>query len=173
MTGLPLPITSVATPPAGLRKSHPWIGLALWLALVGLVAALGAGFGPDAWYAALVKPAWTPPPGVFAPAWTALYLMMAIAAWQVWRAPGPVPQRRRALRLMGVQLALNAAWSPLFFGAHAPGLAFLDIAALCFVVALTIMAFARVRASAATLMLPYLAWIAFAAALNAAIWLAN
>lgn len=143
--------------------------LLLFLALPLLAGALGAWFPPDAWYAALVKPTWNPPAWVFAPVWTALYLAMGLAAWLVWRAGAGV----RPLALWGAQLALNAAWTPLFFGMHRPDLAFVDIVALWAVLAVTVVAFWRVTAAAGALMAPYLAWVTFAAALNLSLWRLN
>lgn len=173
MSDLPLPISSMPTSAARSRRMNPWVGLLLWLLAVAAVAVIGSQFQPDAWYAALEKPSWNPPSRVFGPVWTTLYLLMAIAAWLVWRAPGPIADRRRALTLMGVQLVLNALWSPLFFGAHAIGLALVDIVALFVFVVLTTVAFARVRKLAAVMMLPYIAWVGFAAALNAALYMMN
>ena len=155
------------------RRIRPWLGLVLWLAAVGVVAAIGSLFMPDAWYQALEKPSFNPPSAVFGPVWTTLYVLMAIAAWLVWREPGPQPARRRALTLMITQLVLNALWSPLFFGAHAIGLALVDIVLLFVAVVLTTIAFARVRGLAAVLMVPYIAWVGFASVLNASIWFLN
>jgi len=143
--------------------------LLLFVALPLLAAALGGLFGPDAWYAALAKPSWNPPPWVFPPVWTALYLAMGIAAWLVWRTGS----RGWPLALWSAQLVLNALWTPLFFGLHRPDLAFADIVVLWVLVAATVVAFWRVRPAAGALLAPYLAWITFAAALNAAIWRLN
>ena len=174
MSDLPLPISSIpSSAGGGMRRTHPWLGLVLWLLAVAVVAVIGSQFQPDAWFDALEKPSWNPPNQVFGPVWTTLYLLMAIAAWLVWRAPGPIAVRRRALTLMSVQLVLNALWSPLFFGAHAIGLALVDIVALFVFIVLTTIAFARVRKLAAVLMLPYIAWVGFASALNAALYMMN
>lgn len=145
------------------------VALVGWLIVCFAVAAFGARYRPGPWYAALAKPSWTPPNRLFAPVWSALYILMAVAAWLVWRAVGPGPE----LALFAVQLALNAAWSLLFFGLHRPFLALADIAALWLAVAVTVLAFWHVRPLAAWLLLPYLAWITFAAALNAALWRLN
>lgn len=139
--------------------------LVVFLALVFAVAGLGAQFGPDEWFAALQKPSWNPPNWVFAPVWTTLYAMMAVAAWLVWRTGARAP-----LAWWLVQLALNAAWSWLFFGLHRPDLAFADILVLWLAIAATIVAFAPVSRTAALLLVPYLAWVTFATALNGAIW---
>jgi tryptophan-rich sensory protein len=124
--------------------------------------------GESAWYLGLNKPAWNPPSFVFAPVWTALYTLMGIAAWRVWRHGG-FARQAGPLSLFLVQLGLNGAWSLIFFGAHAPTWALLEIAALWVAIVLTIGAFRRIDAVAASLLLPYLAWVTFATALNAAI----
>lgn len=148
------------------------------LALVGFVVlclAVGSLGGwvtaqPVAeWYPTLAKPSWTPPPWLFAPVWTVLYMMMGVAAWLVWKAGNA----KGALLLFGAQLLLNLAWSFLFFGARSPGLALIDIVAMWIAIAATIFAFAFRSRLAAFLMVPYLAWVSFAAALNAAIFMLN
>lgn len=115
---------------------------------------------------------WAPPASVFGPVWTLLYAMMAIAAWLVWRERG-WRGARPALMLYLVQLAVNALWSWLFFGWKLGALAFVDILVLIALVCAAIVAFARIRPTAAALLLPYLAWISFASALNFAVWRAN
>jgi tryptophan-rich sensory protein len=104
--------------------------------------------------------------------WTALYIIMAIAAWLVWRRGGFAGQRF-ALSLFLVQLFFNALWSPLFFGWHQPGLAFVDIGLLWLALLGTVIAFWKVRPLAGALLLPYLAWVTFAGALNFSIWQLN
>jgi translocator protein len=160
--------------PAELAPPHrsPLIsGLALvgFIALCFSAAALGAFFPPDAWYAGLNKPSWNPPAWVFGPVWTALYLGMACAAWRVWR----LANVRVPLALFAVHLLLNAAWSPLFFGAHALGLAFLEIVVLWIAIATTGAVFYRRDRVAGLLFVPYLAWVSFAAVLNAVLWRLN
>jgi len=144
-------------------------GLVGWIVICFGAAAIGARFRPDAWYADLDKPAWNPPSWVFAPVWTVLYALMGGAAWLAWREAG------LGLELVpfAVQLGLNAAWTWLFFGRHRPGLALLDLAALWIAIAATLAAFWRVRPLAGGLLLPYFAWVSFAAALNAAVWRRN
>ena len=169
-------VWSSQTGPATTRTRNPlrWGWLALWLAAVAVVAALGASFGPDSWYLQLRKPSFNPPAALFGPVWTALYLLMAIAAWLVAReSPAEPALRRRALLLMSAQLLLNALWSPLFFSLHSPGWAFVDISALWVTVAATLIAFASVRPLAAWLLVPYLLWVSFALVLNGSIWLMN
>lgn len=151
------------------------IGLILWVALCLAVAWTGSLMTRPVipgWYAALVKPSWTPPSWVFGPVWTTLYVLMGVAAWLVWRrfgfAGAAVP-----LALFLTQLALNAAWSPLFFGLKMLGAAFADIILLWLAIAATLIAFWRVVPAAGWLLVPYLAWVTYATALNWAIWRAN
>ncbi len=125
-----------------------------------------------AWYAELVKPAWSPPPWLFGPVWTLLYLLMATAAWLVWREGG-WGRQRAALQLYGIQLVLNAAWTPVFFGLRQTGAALVLIVVLWLAIAATARAFGRVRPAAGWLLGPYLAWVGFAAVLNASIWWLN
>jgi len=126
----------------------------------------------SSFYAALSQPGWAPPGEVFAPVWTVLYGLMALAAWLVWRARG-FAGARAPLGLFIVQLALNALWTWLFFAWRLGGLAFAEILLLLALIAATTVAFWRIRALAGALLLPYLAWVAFAAALNWATWQRN
>lgn len=151
-----------------------------WLPLVGFVALCeaaglaGAYFTAPAiggWYATLVQPALTPPSWVFGPVWTALYFLMGIAAFVVWRSASHL--RREALLAFFLQLALNVLWSALFFGLQAPLLGFMCIAALWLAIAWTAALFYKISRAAAYLMLPYLAWVTFAAYLNYMLWLLN
>ena len=127
---------------------------------------------PGDWYATLKEPSWNPPGWIFGPVWTTLYAMMAVAAWLTWRQGGWI-QQRRALRLFLVQLALNALWTPVFFGLHRPGVAFAEIVLLWLAIAWTIAAFWQVHRAAAGLLVPYLAWVSFAAVLNFTLWRLN
>jgi len=144
--------------------------LLIFLALAFAAATLGAQFLPGPWYAALAKPAWTPPNWIFAPVWTVLYIMIAVAAWLVWRRR---PRMSLALALWLVQLGLNAVWSWLFFGLERADYAAVDIAALLAAIIATTVAFARVSRAAALLFVPYLFCVTYAAALNLAIWRLN
>lgn len=166
---LPEPAEPAAPPRDG------WLALAGWiLLLVGLGATSSGLFGPDAWYAALLKPTWNPPSWVFGPVWTALYAMMAVALWLVRReSESEDGLRRRALILFSIQFALNMAWTPLFFTLHSPGLAFAEICLLWGTLLSTVLAFGRSRALAGYLLLPYLLWVSFALVLNGTIWLMN
>ncbi|KLO26499.1 peripheral-type benzodiazepine receptor [Mycolicibacter heraklionensis] len=143
------------------------------LVLVIVVAALGGVASADAAadYGRLAQPAWAPPSYLFGPVWSALYLLMAVAAWLVWRAD---PRwTNPAIIAYGVQLALNLLWSPMFFGLGWRGLALVDILLLDVAVAVTIAAFWKVHRGAALLMVPYFGWILFATALNYAVWSLN
>ena len=139
---------------------------------IGALSGLAAGGAFISFYDALRKPSATPPPAVFGPAWTVLYLLMGIAAWLVWRE-GLNQQTALALGLFAAQLALNFAWSLIFFGQHRIGAALLEIAVLWLVILATIVAFWTVRPAAGALLLPYLGWVSFAAYLNAGIWRLN
>ena len=129
-------------------------------------------FGPGAWYDNLAKPDWNPPSWVFGPVWTLLYVLMAVAAWRVWRKPASQPVDD-ALFFYGMQLALNAIWTPMFFGLQNPLIALLDIVLLLIAAAVTAVMFWRIDRTAGALFLPYVAWLGFAAALNWAIWHLN
>lgn len=153
-----------------MRGFLSWLG---WVLLSFGATLPGAAWPPGAWYERLAKPDWTPPGWVFPVVWTTLYVLMGTAAWQVWRARGQAVVRRRALRLFLVQLALNAAWTPLFFGAQQILPALVLIAVLWCVILATLLAFRRVRPAAAGLLAPYLAWVSLATALNLQIWRLN
>ena len=153
------------------RRTHELLALFALLAAtlaVGFVASLVTVPNIPEWYAGLHKPAFNPPNGVFAPVWTALYVLMAVAAWRVWRKAG-----LRPLGLYALQLALNGAWSFVFFGAHAVGIALVEIAFLFVLVLYTMHAFWRLDRIAGWLFVPYAAWVFFAGVLNAAIWRLN
>ena len=149
-----------------------WIGLAFWVVLSFAAAGVGSRFSPGDWYANLAKPAFNPPAWVFAPVWTLLYLTMGIAAWLVWRQRR-VARVTPALALFLVQLALNAAWSWLFFGRHYIGWALVDLVALWLAIGATIPVFWTHRPLAGFLMIPYFLWVSFAALLNFQLWRLN
>lgn len=157
-----------ATPTAP-RPASAWAAASF----AGLTAGAGAlGLQSRAvvrspWWAMLRKPRWQPPRGAFGPVWTALYAMVATSGYRVWRTRSPA--RRRALALWGAQLALNAAWTPLFFGARRPRAALVDVALLVPAIAAYAWTARRADRRAAWLVVPYLAWTSFALALNAAI----
>ena len=151
---------------------------------VGLVVAIlicfaAAGLGgivtapniPN-WYADLAKPTWNPPSWIFGPVWSCLYLMMAISAWIVWRQAG-LAEAKLPLTLFAVQLGFNSLWSILFFGFHSPGMAAVDIILLWMAILATLIVFWKRSRLAGALLVPYLAWVSFAAVLNFAIWRMN
>jgi len=152
--------------------SRRLLALAGWVLLCFAAASLGRFFGPGEWYGTLHKPSWNPPGWIFGPVWSALYTMMAVAAWLVWGQGGWAKQRQ-PLFLFLAQLALNALWTPLFFGWHRPGVAFAEIILLWLAIAATLTAFRPVNRVAAWLLAPYLAWVSFAAALNFTLWQLN
>ena len=137
---------------------------------VGFAAGLATEPNIAGWYSHLAKPSFNPPNWIFAPVWTTLYVLMAIAAWRVWRVTG---LGARAMLFWFVQLALNFAWSFIFFNAHQIGFALIEIAVLWLFVAITMIAFFRIDMIAGALFLPYLAWVSFAGVLNDAIWRLN
>ncbi|WP_232676548.1 TspO/MBR family protein [Nocardioides sp. R-C-SC26] len=134
-------------------------------AVVGSLAATSS----KETYAALDKPWFAPPSWVFGPTWTALYVLIAIAGWRLWRASGV----DAAVVWWGVQIVLNAAWTPLFFAADAYGLAFAELTLLVVSVIATVLLARRRDKIAALLLLPYLTWVVFAGALNLGVWLLN
>lgn len=149
--------------------------LLLFVAACFAVAWFGAIFTSSSvgsWYLTIRKPSWNPPSWVFGPVWSALYLMMAIAAWLVWRKCG-FSGARFALGLFAFQLALNAAWSPLFFGLKNPLAGLLDIVPLWVAILATLVSFWKISPAAGALLLPYLLWVSFATALNFTIWRLN
>lgn len=149
-----------------------WIGLAVSLAAVLAVSVIGGlttAANVDSWYRTLAKPSFNPPDWLFGPVWTVLYLMMAVAAWRVWRRVGFAGKGRGALALYAVQLVLNLGWTLLFFGAHLLGWTLAEIVLLLAAILATAWAFARIDRIAAWLLAPYAAWVAFAGLLNAAI----
>jgi tryptophan-rich sensory protein len=146
-----------------------WKSLLAWVALCFAASIGGIFVSVDGWYAGLAKPSWNPPGWVFGPVWTLLYALMAVAVWLVWRRVG----WRLPVYLFLAQWALNAVWTPLFFGMHRIGLALADITLLWVALAATLVAFWRVRPAAGMLLIPYLAWVSFAGVLNGTIWTMN
>ena len=149
-----------------------FVFLGLFLAITAVAAWFGSRFPVDGWYDALIKPQFNPPNWIFGPVWSILYLMMAIAAWLVWRQ-GDKGNVSFALLLYVVQLVLNAAWSWLFFGEHKIQLALVDIVAMLLAIAATIFAFSHHSRLAAAMLVPYLAWVSFATYLNFSFWRLN
>jgi tryptophan-rich sensory protein len=148
-----------------------YLPLAVFLALVVAAAGFGAQFPAGEYYAMINKPDWAPPPWVFGPVWTLLYVMMAVAMWKVWMTGQQA--RLGALAWWLLQLTLNAAWSWLFFGLTRTGWAMAEMALLIGIVVLCIKAFSLVSKPAAWLMVPYLLWLGVAFALNFSVWSMN
>jgi tryptophan-rich sensory protein len=148
------------------------LGAIGWLAITFGAAWLGSRFLPDEWYKNLKKPKWNPPNKIFAPVWSVLYLLMAVAAWSVWKSYG-FSAVSFALVLYVVQLLLNAAWTWTFFGLHRPGVALGDIVVLWVFILATLTLFWQFVPLSGVLLLPYLAWVTFAAYLNLTIWRMN
>lgn len=136
--------------------------------VVAAAAFVGSRFMPGPWYASLSKPPWNPPNWVFAPVWTVLYIMIAIAGWLVWRSAG---LRSGVVLLWAAQLVLNAIWTWLFFGRRTPGLAFADIILLLASIIAFIMLARTASRAASWLFVPYAAWVMYAASLNLWVWL--
>ena len=146
-------------------------GVSLSAGVVGSLVVTDPGF--SSWYAAIAKPAFTPPGWVFCPVWTGLYLLMGVAAFLVWRRGLGSRLVRVALVWFLVQLVLNASWTPVFFGLHRIGLALLVVMLLWAAIAVTMYWSSRLSRWAALLLAPYLLWVSFATVLNASIWHLN
>jgi translocator protein len=154
------------------------VDIVSFLVLIGFIGATavaattGAIFRPGEWYERLAKPDWRPPNWLFAPVWSLLYLMIAFSGWLVWRDAG-LAGAGLPLLVYFLQLLLNAAWTPMFFGLHRIDLGFLTIFALWLSILATIWLFYPVSVVAAMLLVPYFAWVSFAALLNLSIWRLN
>jgi len=149
--------------------------LIVFIILCFTAAALGSIFTNSSlksWYPSIKKPSWNPPNRIFAPVWTGLYMMMAVAGWMVWER---LPQKGFSLpmALFFVQLVLNTIWSMVFFGLRNPGWAFVEVVLLWIVIILTMISFWTVYWVAGALFLPYFLWVSFAAVLNFTIWRLN
>jgi benzodiazapine receptor len=152
-----------------------WLVLGLWIIGCLAVGAIGGRWtAPEilGWYRTITRPSFNPPGWIFGPVWTTLYILMGIAAWLVSQAPDS-RSRSIGLALFVFQLALNLAWSWIFFHKHAIGSAALEVVVLWCAIGATTLVFSRVTASAAWLMAPYWAWVTFASILNASIWRLN
>jgi len=148
-------------------KSITRLTLSLLLCLgVGILEGLVTRPEIATWYAGLAKPSWTPPPLAFPIAWALLYTLMAVSFWRLWDLPARSPARARAMRLFLVQLALNALWSPVFFGWHGTRTALAIIVALLIAIAATIISALPADRLAAWLLAPYLLWVAYATTIN-------
>ena len=151
-------------------QRRPLLFFVLVTLAVGALASVFTEPNISTWYAALIHPSFAPPNWVFAPVWTILYVIMAVAAWRVWRIAGT---RSPEMGLYAVQLIFNFAWSAIFFAAHQIGLALIEISVLALLILATTILFWRRDRLAGWLFLPYLAWTLFAAFLNHAFWLLN
>lgn len=152
---------------------NQWLVLAGFIIVtlaVGMLGGWAVSSSVSGWYLTINKPSWNPPSWLFGPVWTVLYIMMGIAAWLVWRTKDRIAP---AMILYFSQLALNFAWSFLFFGARSPWLGLVDITMLWLAIVATMLAFFGRSTPAGLLMIPYLAWVSFAAALNFTIWRLN
>jgi len=157
------------------KNAHPLVSFLICQTLCFVVAFIGsqaAMMGLQVWYPTLNKPAFNPPGWVFAPVWSVLYFLMAVALWQVWRSE-PSKVRSKGLAIFGLQLVLNGLWSWIFFAWNKLPLAFVEILILDLAILATILIFNRVRSSAAWLLVPYLAWSCFATLLTYSIWKMN
>lgn len=149
--------------------------LVFFVALCFAAAGIGAWLtdsSVNTWYQTINKPTWNPPDWVFGPVWTVLYAMMGIAAWLAWLRPAP-PTALQTWTPFGVQLALNTAWSGIFFGLRQPGWALAEMIPLWLAIAATIYVFRQRSRTAAWLLVPYLAWVTFALVLNFELWRLN
>lgn len=161
---------------ADTRNNNWWVlgGFILVCMGVGGLAGWATSGSIDGWYRTITKPDWTPPDWAFGPAWTVLYIAMAVAAWRVWRVGARHPAEvKLALVWFWIQLALNFAWSFLFFTAQSPALAFVEIVFFWIAIVVTMFYFWRIDQIAGVLFVPYIAWVSFAGALNFAIWMLN
>jgi len=156
------------------RPLRDWLVLAAFILASFAAAAIGSltGTGTTDWYRTIAKPDWNPPGWLFGPVWTVLYITIGVSGWLVWRKAG-FRHARLAMLLFAVQLVLNAAWTPVFFGLQRPDIAFGIIVALWFSILALMVVFRRHDRRASWLLLPYLLWVSFATALNFAIMRLN
>jgi translocator protein len=148
------------------------LALAGFIIVCFMAALTGAFFRPGEWYERLNKPSWRPPNRLFAPVWTILYLMIAVSGWLVWQKVG-FAGATLPLAVFALNLVLNGAWTPLFFGLHRIDLGAFDIVLVWLSIIATIVLFFPIHVTAALLLLPYLVWVSFATALNFDIWWRN
>lgn len=141
--------------------------------ILGSASGLLTASSIRGWFSTLEKPLGNPPNWVFGPVWAVLYAMMGSSLALIWHRAGPGPDRRKALTLFFSQVALNLAWTPVFFGAHQIAMALIVIATLALGILLTILAFRRIDRTASLLLVPYLIWVCYATYLNSGFWLLN
>ncbi len=151
---------------------HSVVALVAFLLITGSAGFFGAMYPPGEWYKGLKKPSFTPPQSAFGPVWTTLYILIAVAAWLVWRDKGLLAAGL-PLGLFLLQVILNAAWSWIFFGLHSPSAAFMELVPLWLLVVATTVLFWQRVTLAGILMLPYVLWMAFAVVLNFSFWKLN
>jgi tryptophan-rich sensory protein len=157
------------------NRTRDILGLVAFVVVCLAISAVGAWATATSvrdWYPTLNKPAFNPPNWIFAPVWTTLYVMIAVAGWRVWRARG-FADAQSAMTAYALQLALNLVWSFVFFGAQAIGAALVEIVALLAAIVVNVRLFRRIDRVAGVLLLPYAAWVSFATVLNAALWQMN
>jgi len=138
----------------------------------GLIGSVFTASNVRGWYTTIARPSWNPPSWVFGPVWTALFTLMGIASYIIWKHRD-LPYARAALVFYVIQLILNVLWSIFFFGLKNPGLAFVEILILLALIIVTTVLFWKVKPVAGALMLPYIAWVSFASYLNYTIWRLN
>ena len=158
-----------------MSRARQLLGWILWTGVslaAGMVGNLLSGVMQSQFYQQLARPDWAPPPSVFGPVWISLYIMMGTAAWLVWRERG-FARARGALGLYLIHLVFNAAWTGIFFGLEAPGLALAEILVLWAMIVVLLVMFWRVRVLAGLLLVPYLLWVTFATALTYTLWRMN
>ena len=169
----PFPLPSAQTAVLMARKLASLVVAVLIPEAVGVIAAVATQSSVSTWYPALAKPWFTPPDAVFAPVWITLYAVMGVASWRVWRQGSRRATVQMSLAAYGVQLVLNGLWSIVFFGLRSIGGGLVVILVLLTALALTMRLFARVDRVSAWLMAPYGLWVAYATALNIALWWMN
>ena len=154
------------------RAATAALGFAAAVALVAVLGSLAAASSTQS-YLAMQQPSWAPPPWLFGPVWTVLYLIIAFAGWRVWLKAGPIDRVRTEMSIYAIGLVLNGLWTPLFFALALPVAALVDIVVLDVAIVATMIGFARRDRLAGWVLLPYLAWTLFATALNSAIVVLN
>jgi tryptophan-rich sensory protein len=141
--------------------------------LVGAISGFFTMSGVNGWYAVANKPWFNPPNWIFAPVWTALYVLMGIALFLVWRSDADKAIKQTAIALFAIQLTLNFFWSIIFFKLQQPGWAFSEIILMWVMILLTILWFGKISSPAAWLLVPYISWVSFASVLNYYVWRLN
>ncbi len=140
---------------------------------IGGIAGYFTSSSVDGWFTTIVKPSFNPPNWLFAPVWTALYIMMGIAFYIVWISDADKKTKNTAILIYAFQLVANFLWSFIFFYTQQPGWALVDIGLMWILILLTIFQFGKISSAAAWLLVPYICWVSFASILNFAIWKLN